>query len=871
MKFKTIDNETIPKYFDNKTKELLWSDYWIENGIHDYDPKKTRKQTFVVDTPPPTVSGSLHLGHVFSYSHTDFIVRYQRMKGKNIFYPMGWDDNGLPTERRVQSYFNVKCDAKVQYVENFLETFQPSKETLNISRQNFIELCNKLTYEDEKVFKKIWQQLGLSVDWKQEYATIDNKSRKIAQYSFLDLYNKNRLYTSTAPIMWDVDFQTSIAQAEIEDRETKGEMFKISFYESDLENSFKIATTRPELIPACVGVVVNPDDPRYKHLIGKSVVTPLFGVTVPVITSNLVDIDKGTGIVMVCTFGDLTDINWWKENQLLLRQVIGANGRMLPISFGESGWECINSEQANFYYSKLIGKTVFSAKKEIIELLKNEKPHWQKTAALEEEPVKVERMVKYYEKGDKPLEFIPSRQWFVRILGEKQKFLEAADEIIWNPSFAKTRFVDWTKNLAFDWNISRQRYFGVPIPVWYPINENGVIGFTRPILPESSKLPIDPAIDVPPGYEESQRNKTNGFTGETDVFDTWFTSSLTPQLSSGWFTDIERHKKLFPADIRPQSHEIIRTWTFYTVVKSYLHEGVIPWDRVIISGWILDPDRKKMSKSKGNVETPESWISQYSSDGVRYWAAKAKIGVDTVFDTNVMKNGSRLVTKLFNAGKFVLSQKSNNLEISDEIDLAMVNELRALIKKSTKHFQNFDHASALQEIETFFWHNFTDRYLELAKNRASNISSVDFSGQDSAVATLRLTLNVLLRLFAPFLPFITEEIWSWCFSEEQGEKSIHKAKWPNVKELSHINKPKYRSSFKKAMELMDGIKKFKTLNGISFSSEINFIKIPCAKKEEEVINEIIGDLKSYGKIKDYAYVRKNAKKYNTENYLIPIS
>jgi valyl-tRNA synthetase len=856
MNIKEINVEKFPKHFESEKREKFWADFWLKNGVYDYDPNKSREETFVVDTPPPTVSGSLHVGHVFSYSHTDFITRYQRMKGKNVYYPMGWDDNGLPTERRVQNYFNVRCEAKAPYLKDFLKSFKADKDAapLHVSRQNFIELCNLLTQEDEKVYKQLWQRLGLSIDWNEEYATIDNNARKIAQYSFCDLYEKGHLYQSSAPIMWDVDFQTSIAQAEIEDRSVPGEMFNISFFEEDFQKSFKIATTRPELIPACVGIVAHPDDDRYKHLIGKHVITPLFGVRVPVITSEKVEKDKGTGIVMVCTFGDATDIQWWKENKLELRQVLGFNGRFQAVVFGSDGWECKSPESANSFYNRLLGKTVFSAKKEIIEMLRNEKPDWQPFHVLNEEPIKLDRMVKFFEKGDKPLEFIPSRQWFVRILDKKEILLKKGSEVIWEPHFAKTRFDDWTKNLAFDWNISRQRYFGIPIPVWYPIDSNGVVQFNEPIFPSTASLPIDPTIHAPDGYDESHRNKPNGFYGEADVFDTWFTSSLTPQLSSQWDYNKERHKKLFPADIRPQSHEIIRTWAFYTIVKAYLHENTLPWKRVIISGWVLDPDRKKMSKSKGNVETPETWITQYTADGVRYWSAKARIGVDTTFDINVMKNGARLVTKLFNAGKFVLSQKGEYSEVNNEFDLAFLDELKKLIAKTTKCFEEFDHATALTETETFFWNNFTDSYLELVKKRASSESNCTDAERNSAITALRIGLDVLLRMFAPFLPYITEEVWSWSFAEEKNQLSIHNAKYPTVSELEKYSAPKSKEIFKNALQFLDEIKKYKAAKNLSYSSPIESIEITATKNTQETLRKLFFDILSYSKIENYSFV-----------------
>jgi valyl-tRNA synthetase len=853
---KSIQADQLPQHFENEQVEKKWAEFWARERTYGYDPDIPLEKTFVVDTPPPTVSGSLHVGHVFSYSHTDFITRYQRMKGKNIYYPMGWDDNGLPTERRVQNYFNVRCEANVPYIDNFLDVFKPEQDKApqHVSRQNFIELCNLLTREDEKIYKALWRRLGLSIDWSEEYATIDEHSRKVAQYSFVDLYQKGHLYQSSAPIMWDVDFQTSIAQAEIEDRPAAGEMFNVSFFVEDLKSSFEVATTRPELIPACVAVVIHPHDERYVHLIERSVITPLFGVKVPVITSELVDKEKGTGIVMVCTFGDVTDVLWWRENKLKLRQVIGLNGRMNNVFFGAGNWECLSPESANILYARLAGKTVFSAKREIVEMLKTEVPGWQPFAVLTKEPVKLERMVKYYEKGDRPLEFIPSRQWFVKILDKKEVLLKKGSEITWEPAFAKTRFDDWTKNLAFDWNISRQRYFGVPIPVWYTIDSKGVVNYDQPILPAKDQLPCDPTIDIPAGYTESQRNQKGGFIGEADVFDTWFTSSLTPQLSSKWVFDEERHKKLFPADIRPQSHEIIRTWAFYTIVKAYLHENTIPWKRVIISGWVLDPDRKKMSKSKGNVETPESWINQYTADGVRYWSAKAKIGVDTTFDINMMKNGSRLVTKLYNAGKFVLSQQGEDAEITNVLDIAFIDELRKLVVVATKHFEEFDHATALNETESFFWNYFTDSYLELVKKRTSLESGVPDAERRSAITALKIGLNVLLRMFAPFLPYITEEIWSWWFAEKENRPSIHNTNYPTAAELNIYRIPESPDIFKVAIRFLNEVKKYKSAHNLSYSSTIGNIEIELSPKTKAILLDMSFDAFGYSKISNYNFL-----------------
>jgi valyl-tRNA synthetase len=839
--------EVIPKHFDFKTKEKYWSTLWHEKGIYKYNKNQKNKDIFVIDTPPPTVSGSLHIGHVFSYSQTDFIARFQRMSGKHIFYPMGWDDNGLPTERRVQNLYHIKCNAKLSYAKNIVFELADAKKKkkerpLEISRKNFLELCQKVTTEDEKIFKRLWTHLGLSVDWTLEYATIHDNSRKTAQFSFIDLYNKGHLYNAVKPIMWDVNFQTSIAQAEVEERQLHGNFYHIEFQVENGE-SFEIATTRPELLPACVGITAHPHDDRFKHLFGKRAITPLFGVAVPIFASEEVNPEKGTGIVMVCTFGDATDVDWWRKEQLPLRQAINKTGRMANIVFGEAGWESLDAELANSYYKQLVNKTLYSAKKSIIELLKQQTTSWQSTPALKKIGDPFERSVKYFEKGNKPLEFIASRQWFVKLLDKKEKILDMGAKVNWLPNYAKDRFDNWTTNLAFDWNISRQRYFGVPIPVWYPIDKNGTILYSKPILPAPYQLPIDPSIDCPPNYKASQRNQKGGFHGETDVFDTWFTSSLTPQINSKWIDDKEEHNKLFPANIRPQAHEIIRTWAFYTIVKALLHENTIPWKNAIISGWVLDPNKKKMSKSKGNIITPEKLIDKYSADGVRYWAAKARLGVDTTFDEGMMKIGQRLSTKIYNASKFVYSSSGTKGAITNVLDISFLFHLKALIGRVQNAFTKFNYTLALEETETFFWSYFTDSYIELVKTRAKN-------SDISALNTLRLAMNILLRLFAPFLPYVTEEVWGWGNNKETGFRSIHQSNFPIEAEINGSIKENSTGIYNAAAQGLRSIHKFKSDKKLSVGAFIEQATLYGNEASINLIENAIHDLRNAGRIKN---------------------
>jgi valyl-tRNA synthetase len=857
----TIDPKVLPAHFDAARVEEYWKTRWEEWGIYHYDEARSRDETFIVDTPPPTVSGTLHIGHVFSYTQTDIIVRQQRMSGRNIFYPMGWDDNGLPTERRVQNYFHVRCDPHAPYIPDLRLEAVAAKERQGpprlISRANFIELCLQLTGEDEQAFKDLWQRIGLSVDWRQEYSTISDLSRHMAQLSFLDLYEKGEVYSLEAPTMWDIDFQTAVAQAEVEERQLPGFLHQITFGVEGSERSFTIATTRPELLPACVGVTAHPDDPRYQDLFGKRAVTPLFRAPVPIFPSELADPEKGTGILMVCTFGDATDLFWWREQKLALKQIVGRNGRLLPVQFGEQEWESFDPETANRFYSELVGKTVKSAQQQIVALLcdpsgaavGNEPP-------LVAEPKPIEHAVKFFEKGERPLEYISTRQWFVRLLDKKELLLSKGDEIKWHPDFMRVRYRNWTENLQLDWCISRQRFFGVPFPLWYPLDREGNRDVTRPILAARDQLPLDPSSSAPPGYEESQRGQAGGFVAEEDVYDTWFTSSLTPQICSGWMLDPERHRKLFSMDLRPQSHEIIRTWAFYTIVKSLLHEQAVPWNHVAISGWILDPDRKKMSKSKGNVLTPTHLLEQYSADAVRYWAASAKLGADTAFDEGMLKVGKRLVTKLFNAGKFVLAQTGESHPISYELDLAFSRKLQELVRNATAAFGQFDYTGALDETERFFWKNFTDSYLELVKARARG-EGTDEAGRGSALSALRLGLSILLRLFAPSLPYITEEVWSWVFAEETGFNSIHRAPWPADSDFADLGERGEVELFDLAVSCLAAINKCKSEAGVSTGRPIAQLTLAVNSATGGKLRRVIADVMAAARARNYSLEEKN--------------
>jgi valyl-tRNA synthetase len=747
--------------------EAKWTARWETEGTYRFDRSRSRDEIYSIDTPPPTVSGSLHVGHVFSYTHTDVIARFQRMRGKAVFYPMGWDDNGLPTERRVQNYYGVRCDPSLPYDPQFQPPDKPGKQAISVSRPNFVELCNRLTAEDEKAFEHLWRTLGLSVDWSMTYATIDRGAQRVSQAAFLRLLRRGIAYQLEAPTLWDVDFRTAVAQAELEDREQPGAYHRIAFHRTD-GSAVEIETTRPELIPACVALVAHPDDDRYKPLFNTTVVTPLFGVSVPVRAHALADPEKGSGIAMICTFGDLTDVTWWRELSLPVRAVIQPNGALRPIVWGSAGWESRDPAVAQQSYDQLANLSAAKARTRIVEQLRE-------SGDLLGEPRPITHPVKFYEKGDRPLEIVTSRQWFIKTMDFREELLTRGRELQWHPEYMRHRFENWVNGLAGDWCVSRQRFFGVPFPVWYPIGGEGAIDYGRPLLPDESKLPIDPSTDVPEGYTAAQRGAVNGFAGDPDVMDTWATSSLTPQIAGRWLDDPDLFGRVFAMDLRPQAHDIIRTWLFTTVLRSQLEHGCLPWSNTAISGFVTDPDRKKMSKSKGNVVTPLGLLEEHGSDGVRYWAASGRPGADTVFDPGQMKVGRRLAIKLLNAARFALMQAEPRGAITEPLDRGMLTALALLVRESTEQLESYDYARVLERTESFFW-GFCDDYLELVKARRYG----DFgpSGAASANSAMLVALSTLLRLFAPYLPFVTEEVWSWWRAG-----SVHGAKWPTPEEV----------------------------------------------------------------------------------------
>ena len=745
---------------------------WEREGTYRFDRTKSRDQIYSIDTPPPTVSGSLHVGHVFSYTHTDIVARFQRMRGKEVFYPMGWDDNGLPTERRVQNYFGVRCDPSLPYDPSFVPPEKPEKQPISVSRPNFIELCVKLTVEDEKIFEDLWRYLGLSVDWSMTYATIARPAQRVSQLMFLRLLAKKLAYQVEAPTLWDVDFRTAVAQAELEDREQPGAYHRIHFAKADGSGMVAIETTRPELIPACVALVAHPDDVRFQPLFGTEVVTPMFGVTVPVLAHALADPDKGSGIAMICTFGDTTDVIWWRELKLPVRAVVQTNGTLGPVTWGEPGWETAHVARAQQAYDQLAGLSAKKAQVKIVELLRE-------SGDLQGDPKPITHHVKFYEKGDRPLEIVTSRQWFIKTMDYREAFIARGREMAWHPEYMQARYENWVNGLNGDWCVSRQRFFGVPFPLWYPLRADGTTDYNRPLVPDESRLPIDPSTDLPEGYTANQRGKPGGFVADPDVLDTWATSSVSPQLVSQWQTDADVFARTFPMDLRPQAHDIIRTWLFSSVVRAHFENDSVPWTHASISGWVLDPDRKKMSKSKGNVVTPLALLQEYGSDGVRYWAARGGPGVDTAFDVGQMKIGRKLAMKVMNVSKFVLAGDQPAGAVTEALDRGMLQNLAGLVDEATAELEHYEYAKALAKVESFFW-DFCDNYVEAAKSRRYGDFGPDAAA--SASTAMRLALSVLLRLLAPYLSFVTESVWSW-----SQEGSVHRAAWPTRVEVIAVS------------------------------------------------------------------------------------
>lgn len=865
--------------------EEAWGGRWEEAGTYAFDRGARRAEVFSIDTPPPTVSGSLHVGHVFSYTHTDVVARYQRMRGRAVFYPMGWDDNGLPTERRVQNYFGVRCDPSLPYDPDFTPPYAggegksiKAKDQVPVSRRNFVELCERLTVEDEQLFEALWRRLGLSVDWSHTYQTIGPRARKVAQAAFLRNLARGEAYQAAAPGLWDVTFQTAVAQAELESREYPGHYHRLAFHLADPRAAARaieagapveqgpagtsdvcIETTRPELLAACVALIAHPDDERYQPLFGTTVTSPVFGVEVPVLAHQAAEMDKGAGIAMCCTFGDTTDIDWWRDLNLPLRAILRKDGR---IETETPEW--ITSEAGRRAYEAMAGRTAFSARESVVAALRA-------SGEMRGEPTRTVRQTNFFEKGDRPLEIVTSRQWYIRNGGKEwvnpasgqdlaAELLERGRQLAWHPDFMRVRYENWVGGLNNDWLISRQRFFGVPFPLWYRVGADGEVDYDQILTPDESALPVDPSSDVPDGFSEDQRGAPGGFVGELDIMDTWATSSLSPQLVSGWLTDEDLFSRVYPMDLRPQGQDIIRTWLFSSVVRADLEFGALPWAHAGISGWILDSDHKKMSKSKGNVVTPMGLLEKFGADAVRYWAASARLGLDAAFEESQIKIGRRLAIKVLNASRFALSMgipwdadeaalasvpapSLDASEVTEPIDRAVLAALAEVVEAATAAFEDFGHARALEVAESFFW-TFCDDYIELVKDRANDFEGTHGAGAvRSARTALAIAVDTFVRLFAPFLPFATEEVWSWYRTG-----SVHRAPWPEAQGLRQAAAGADPALVAQAGAALAALRKVKSEAKTSQKTPILSVSLAVVPEYADAVEAVRADLVEAAKI-----------------------
>jgi valyl-tRNA synthetase len=747
----------LPKRYNPEESENKWMEYWEKENIYKFNPN-SKEEVYSIDTPPPTVSGKMHLGHTFSYSQQDFVARFQRMLGKSVFYPFGTDDNGLATERMIEKIKKVKG----QFME----------------RKEFINLCLKTLEEIRPDFIYDWKRIGISADFNIFYTTIDEHSQKVSQRSFLDLYKQKRIYRKRAPFVWCPDCQTAIAQVEMKDSERDSNLVYMKF-DTNAKKQITIATTRPELLPACVAVHIHPDDKRFNKLIGKKAKVPFSDREVKITANKDVDMEFGSGIVYHCTFGDMDDVKWMEEFNITPIEIMNKNGTL-------------NEKAGRFK-----GLYVTKARKAVIKALKEEN-RIEKIG-----PIK--HVVNVHERCETDIEILTTDQWFIKYLDLKQDFIKYGRKIKWYPNHMRARYENWISGLKWDWNISRQRHFGVPIPVWYCKKCNEIT------VADEKQLPVDPLVDKP---ESKCGCGSSDFEPEKDVLDTWATSSLTPDIAAELFKDKKIFKKLLPMSLRPQAHDIITFWLFNTVVKSYFHHKTIPWEEVMISGWALDPHGKKMSKSKGNIVDPRETIKKYSADAIRFWAAGSKLGDDLPYQEKDLVTGQKFTTKIWNASKFAFMHlqdyklnKPKNIEIMDSWILS---KLSKLVKESTENLMKYEYSHTKLETDKFFWQTFCDNYLEIIKDRVYNPDQRGKEARLSAQYGLYHSLLTIIKLMAPITPFITEELYQHFFKKHEKSKSVHITKWPDLN-LTEDNAEKIGDFFVYVLQDVRKVKSEKNL------------------------------------------------------------
>ncbi len=768
--------DEIPKNYDSERVERKWRKKWKDMGIYAYDPN-SNKPTYSIDTPPPYVSGDLHVGHAMSYTQAEFIARYKRMRGFNVFYPMGFDDNGLPTER---------------YVERKLEL-----DKHDIGRTEFIKKCVDVTEDGRKNYRNIWDLLGISVDWNLLYTTISDESQRVSQLSFIDLYEKGHMYRKEDPVIWCPNCKTGLAQADIEDDEKKAYLNHITFPFVDSEEKLEISTTRPELLSSCVGVFVHPEDKRYSEVVGEKVEVPIFGQKVEIREDHKVDPEFGSGAVMVCTFGDKTDIEWWKDHGLDLKISINEDGTM--------------NKRAEDYH----GLRIEEAREKIVEDLSSE--------GFIKGRDKISHAVQVHERCDSPIEYYLADQWFVNMLDKKEELKQRAEGINWYPEFMKKRFDEWTDGLKWDWCVSRQRFYGVPFPVWYCDDCNEII------LADEKDLPVQPS-EEPPSVDVCPECGNESFEPETDVMDTWYTSSLTPLINSHWRSEEEK-KGIYPMDLRPQGYDIIRTWAFYTILKSHLHTDSIPWKDIMISGMGMAEEGKSFSKSKGIVVQPEKIVEKYSADALRWWSSKVKLGEDLVFREDDLVAGQKLTTKLWNVARFLnqfIEERPEKPEDIGVMDKWLLMKLDETIEVATDWFETYQYNRSKEIVKQFFWHDMADNYLEIVKKRL-------YDGDGAAKFVMYRAFLDILKMMAPVMPFITEEIYDKMYSENENKESIHSEEWPEKLEAGFEHE--YETG-ELGIEVISAFRKYKSRENMSLNHEITEAKVFGPKNLSKVKMDI---------------------------------
>ena len=799
----------LPKIYNPKDVEPAIQKFWRETNIFGFD-NKSNKPIFAIDTPPPTISGLIHVGHAMSYSQAEFIARFKRMSGFNVFYPMGFDDNGIASERYVEKIRNVKAS--------------------DIPRNKFIEMCLEETRKGGEEFRRVWESMGISVDWSTLYSTINPLCQKISQLSFLELLKKDIAYKAEAPVTWCPTCRTAVAQAELEDLQRTTELNYISFETEDKKNII-IATTRPELLAACVAIFVNPQDKRYKDLIGRLASIPIFGHKVKIFADESVDMAFGTGIVMMCTFGDKADVEWWQKYKLPLKIVLDESGRLTK----EAG--------------EFAGMKTDEARKQIISKLKE-------IGALVDIK-KIEQTVNVHERCNTPIEFFTSMQWWIKIADMKEKWLELGNKIKWYPAHMKNRYDTWVRGLNSNWCISRQRYFGIPFPVWY-CKKCGKIK-----VADEDELPVDPFITQP---KAACSCGSRDFEPDRDVMDTWATSSLTPLIVARWKENNNLMNKIYPMSLRPQGHDIIRTWAFYTIVRCWLHTGEVPWSVIMINGHGLDAHGKKMSKSKGNVIEPLEVIEKYSSDALRYWAASAKLGHDLPYQEKDVARGQKIIVKLWNAARLVesaLEGWDGNKGTLKPIDIWLLTRLKSTISRATHEYENYEYAGATSVTEQFFWHDFCDNYLEIVKSRI-------YSRNDSAVQwVLYHAFLSIIKLFAPVLAHVTEEIYQKLFRSREKIVSIHISSWPSGDIIDADENIEKKGNV--AINIISAIRQWKHKQRLALNTSVREVVLDCPTDTREGLKEFLDDIKNAMKIESLKFGIVNSPVFEVDGMKVDIN